>query len=753
MAFSISRTSNFYIKKLSADIDSAIVGLASNDNATKKIFSTMTPNGNCCAGDSSTDPVNPVFIRSTTCWAKNIDTSPISPWNNGGGYAAPENAGGQGGSGTLISPRHIVMANHFRIKIGKKLIFVDMNNTCYIRTLTNSLRVGTTDIQIGVLDSDLPSNVSFCQVPSLDLSQKITSNIKIPLFYSDQNRAAFIGNTNNETDNVQFLRQSDDTQRAKFWYTLVGGDSGNPACFVYNNKLILLLHFIYANGGFCAPFYINEINSVMDTLGGGYNLSIFNTEDIDPIVNSISVKTTNTGGGKIIAKPSDIPLTQLQLWLKADAGIIEELITLSFISEIVLTDSGESTSDGTYIRSTGGTTQFDGPNGNYIYWDGAWIVYDNDLGIETYVNYEFYLDITSWEENGSAGAPSAANTTSTLPPFRGITSWQDQSRNNRNFTKSIANTGYPKLSNGIPLFTAVSTYNDTNASILALPSASLNFTTPYTLIVLLRSGPGKLVVFSKSTNNTKRRKYQISMDGGVIYSLESKNNADTSFNYNTGTGDYRKRLIVSQYSSNTSGLIRYNGAQVATSSTDVGIDQTNNASIFIGASPFNEGIAYNAEASNEMHVYEIIFYNRVLSTVEIEKIETYLNNKYPSICGFQNTSKLAETSGSNAPIGAVFNNIAFDYASFASNCSALGLDPTTILNSLGGVDFSYKYVVIRAKTSSAINDDLISDLGGGIINITNVNPSGGSINKYYRFFVMCREGWNTVRFYGVDYPI
>jgi hypothetical protein len=335
MAFSISRTSNFYIKKLSADIDSAIVGLASNDNATKKIFSTMTPNGNCCAGDSSTDPVNPVFIRSSTCWAKNIDTSPISVWNNGGGYAEPLHAGGFGGTGILISPRHIVFNDHFQIKIGKKLIFVDMNDNCYIRTLTNSLQVGTSDIRIGLLDSDLPSNVSFCQVPSLDLSKKITSNIKIPLLYTDQSRSAFIGNTNNGEEfgdledaglpadgSIQFLRQADDPQRTKFWYTLVFGDSGNPACFVYNNKLILLLHFKYANGGFCSPFYINEINSVMNTLGGGYNLSIFNTEDIDPIVNSILIKKQNLGSGKIqLYKFLPNRLQGLSLWLKADAGV------------------------------------------------------------------------------------------------------------------------------------------------------------------------------------------------------------------------------------------------------------------------------------------------------------------------------------------------------------------------------------------------------------------------------------------------
>ena len=211
-----------------------------------------------------------------------------------------------------------------------------------------------------------------------------------------------------------------------------------------------------------------------------------------------------------------------------------------------------------------------------------------------------------------------------------VTAWADQSGNSRNFTKSISDTGFPTFSNGALLFTSSTTYDDPNASILALPSSSLNFTTPYTLIALVRAGANNSCVFSKSKDGFKRRKYQILVNGGIVYSLESINNADTQIPYDTGTGDdvSVKRLIVSQYSSNTSGLLRYNGAQVATSSTNVGIDQTNTASVFIGASPFDEGSGYNAEASTEMYVYEILFYNRALSTIEIQQIENYLNRKY-----------------------------------------------------------------------------------------------------------------------------
>jgi hypothetical protein len=260
-----------------------------------------------------------------------------------------------------------------------------------------------------------------------------------------------------------------------------------------------------------------------------------------------SVKKQNLGGGRLIAKASDIPLSKLQLWLKGNIGVVYD---------------------------------------------------ENNL----------------------------------------VRAWNDQSGNNRNFTKSIANTGYPVYAGNSVLFTAEpsiedpnGSYDDPNASILALPSSSLNFTTPYTLIAVARVGTTG-TIFSKSTNSPKRRKYQIAIGGGgIIYSQESTGtNIDGHIIYDTGTGDdvSIKRLIVSQYSSNTFGLLRYNGNEVVTSSVNVGIDQTNNASVFIGASPFNEGIGYNAEASIQMYVYEIIFYDRALSTIEIQKIETYLNKKY-----------------------------------------------------------------------------------------------------------------------------
>jgi hypothetical protein len=122
-------------------------------------------------------------------------------------------------------------------------------------------------------------------------------------------------------------------------------------------------------------------------------------------------------------------------------------------------------------------------------------------------------------------------------------------------------------------------------------------------------------------------------------------------------------------------------------------------------------------------------------------------------CGFQNINKLNEASGSDAPIGQNFNSIAFDYETFVYNCQLLGFNPVAIYNSLGAIDFSKQYVIMRAKTPSTITQEVISNIGNNTIYIDIFGRSGQAFSNYYKFFVMCREGWSTVRFDGVDYPL
>jgi hypothetical protein len=85
----------------------------------------------------------------------------------------------------------------------------------------------------------------------------------------------------------------------------------------------------------------------------------------------------------------------------------------TFVSQIVLDGAGTETSDGTYTRTSGGETQFNGPNGNFIYWSGEWYLYDDTAEADTYYLSEFDFSGTWQVGSGDPDAPTATNTTTT----------------------------------------------------------------------------------------------------------------------------------------------------------------------------------------------------------------------------------------------------------------------------------------------------------------------------------------------------
>lgn len=89
---------------------------------------------------------------------------------------------------------------------------------------------------------------------------------------------------------------------------------------------------------------------------------------------------------------------------------------LTYVSQIILTGAGTSTSNGTYTRASGSATQFTGPNGNYMYLDGGdWYLVDGTLEYETYTSIgETFTG--SWAViAGSAPAPTQTLSYTTGP--------------------------------------------------------------------------------------------------------------------------------------------------------------------------------------------------------------------------------------------------------------------------------------------------------------------------------------------------
>ena len=113
------------------------------------------------------DHTHKVYIRNPDCWAHDLDLTCISPWNSQGHTRK---------AGVLISPRHAVWARHYNIKIGSTMRFVDRNNSVVDRKVVKSHAVPMPstvhgrgflhgyDIVVGLLDSDVPSTITFAKV-------------------------------------------------------------------------------------------------------------------------------------------------------------------------------------------------------------------------------------------------------------------------------------------------------------------------------------------------------------------------------------------------------------------------------------------------------------------------------------------------------------------------------------------------------------------------------------------------------------
>jgi len=243
------------------------------------------------------------------------------------GAVGSPGSGGTGGQGvTLISNRHVLMANHVSALWGTggnnanypiTVYFVNNNNTLFTYTINSAANVATigpssgtgyTDISIGYLNTTIDASLSFHKViPStfLNYIQKEydQSNERnefvpyFPVFYMDG------GDTNNNVipnpyqkrtwcgnivygDVLAQIVRPIAGKRFDNSQSIVGGDSGNIV-FIPFNQEIVVLGTIYqtdvsgpvppgSNVGissFIAP-HIDQINTAMTTLAGtSYSLT------------------------------------------------------------------------------------------------------------------------------------------------------------------------------------------------------------------------------------------------------------------------------------------------------------------------------------------------------------------------------------------------------------------------------------------------------------------------------------------------
>ena len=142
------------------------------------------------------------------------------------------------------------------------------------------------------------------------------------------------------------------------------------------------------NGGF--PVYRSTSQSdstITREVGGGPNgTGTWNLFDADYDDTSYQIESFNFSGNWFLSNGlSQVPSS------------IVSYVQDSFISSVTLVDAGAINSNGTFSRTSGGSTQFDKAGSpNFIFDDGSWVVADFSAGTDTYTSSNY---IFNWSAN------------------------------------------------------------------------------------------------------------------------------------------------------------------------------------------------------------------------------------------------------------------------------------------------------------------------------------------------------------------
>lgn len=212
-------------------------------------------------------------VRNKDFWGSNIDLTCACVYNSAGF-----------GFGTLISPRHVVFADHNKPPIGTVLYFTKNDNTYITRTLSSYSLVASSDIGVGLLDSDVPSGISFAKILPQDWADYLKDSsgsfydyalYQIPIFGIDQSQDSYVKRwwDYSTTTGLVVLDTPTDGDQLSFNKTLVSGDSGGPNFIILNGTVVLLgCNYTSTTLPFLT-YYKTQINSAMTSLGGGYQLT------------------------------------------------------------------------------------------------------------------------------------------------------------------------------------------------------------------------------------------------------------------------------------------------------------------------------------------------------------------------------------------------------------------------------------------------------------------------------------------------
>ena len=254
------RGSAAQVYDLIADPFDALLAAAQPPAVSKRLYTTQ---------DFGTQ----TFVRNPDCWAASLDLTGISPWNQ---------AHANTRAGTLVSPRHVVFAQHYPLSTtpgNNAIAFVTADDVTVIRHVV-AVTYPAVDIGVGLLDADVPAEIGFHSVLPTDWADHMWETLRLPMLHLDQEEKALVRDMLTLTPTSTYVNHTGPSLmlRSQFAEVLISGDSGNPAFLVIDGQAVLMLTHHFATSG---PFYtrwFTQVNAAMTTLGGGHQLTEFDLD-------------------------------------------------------------------------------------------------------------------------------------------------------------------------------------------------------------------------------------------------------------------------------------------------------------------------------------------------------------------------------------------------------------------------------------------------------------------------------------------
>lgn len=170
-------------------------------------------------------------------------------------------SGGIGGSS--VTPRHVLNCNHAGFQAGRSLFFVDDNGTVISRTVVQSVYLGSNDVQVMILNADLPATVHPFKVLPTNYTNQLPNAASGRLEILGMNQQDLIFPRVGFTTGGSVIAYSDPAWDG--WnQTIIGGDSGHPIMALVGTNLVLLSHWWFSGGS--GPDYSVSFDAINATL-------------------------------------------------------------------------------------------------------------------------------------------------------------------------------------------------------------------------------------------------------------------------------------------------------------------------------------------------------------------------------------------------------------------------------------------------------------------------------------------------------